>query len=52
MIALATLSQQLQEQGDEGAANAYREAAGEIAKGIDSQLIVRDGGLLHFRQGA
>jgi hypothetical protein len=51
VIALATLSQQLQEQGDEGAANAYREAAGEIAKGIDSQLVVRDGGLEHFRQG-
>jgi hypothetical protein len=51
VIALATLSQQLQEQGDEGAANAYREAAEEIAKAIDSQLVVRDGGLLHFRQG-
>jgi hypothetical protein len=51
VIALATLSQQLEEQGDEGAATAYREAAEAIAKGIDSQLIVRDGGLAHFRQG-
>jgi hypothetical protein len=51
LIALVTLSQQLEEQGDEGAATAYREAAAEIAKSIDSQLIVRDGGLAHFRQG-
>ncbi len=51
LIALSTLSQQLEEQGDEGAAAAYREAAAGIAKGIDSQLIVRDGGLAHFRQG-
>jgi hypothetical protein len=50
LIALMTLSQQLEEQGDEGAA-AYREAAAGIVKGIDSQLIVRDGGLAHFRQG-
>jgi hypothetical protein len=51
LIALMTLSQQLEEQGDEGGAATYREAAAEIVKGIDSQLIVRDGGLLHFRQG-
>jgi hypothetical protein len=50
LIALMTLSQQLEEQGDEAAA-AYREAAAGIVKGIDSQLIVRDGGLAHFRQG-
>ena len=50
LIALMTLSQQLEEQGDEGAAT-YREAAAVIAKGIDSQLIVRDGGLAHFREG-
>lgn len=50
LIALMTLSQQLEEQGDEGAA-AYREAAAVIVKGIDSQLIVRDGGLAHFREG-
>ena len=50
LIALMTLSQQLEEQGDEGAAT-YREAAAMIAKGIDSQLIVRDGGLAHFREG-
>ncbi len=51
LIALMTLSQQLEEQGDEGAAATYREAAAGIVKGIDSQLIVRDGGLAHFRQG-
>jgi hypothetical protein len=50
LIALMTLSQQLEEQGDEGAAG-YREAAATIVKGIDSQLIVRDGGLAHFREG-
>lgn len=50
LIALMTLSQQLEEQGDEGAAM-YREAAATIVKGIDSQLIVRDGGLAHFREG-
>lgn len=50
LIALMTLSQQLEEQGDEGAA-VYREAAATIVKGIDSQLIVRDGGLAHFREG-
>jgi hypothetical protein len=50
LIALMTLSGQLNEIGDESAA-VYREAAEVIAKGIDSQLIVRDGGLAHFRQG-
>ncbi len=50
LIALMTLSQQLEEQGDEGAAT-YREAAAVIAKGIDSQLIVRDDGPAHFREG-
>jgi hypothetical protein len=50
-IALMLLSQQLQQQGDEGGAASYREAAEEIAKGIDSQLIVRNEKLAHFRQG-
>jgi hypothetical protein len=50
LIALMTLSGQLQEQGDESAA-VYREAAEVIAKGIDSQLIVRNDELAHFRQG-
>jgi hypothetical protein len=50
LIALMTLSSQLEVQGDESAA-VYREAAETIAKGIDSQLIVRDEGLAHFRQG-
>lgn len=50
LIALMNLSNQLNEIGDESAA-VYREAAEVIAKGIDSQLIVRDGGLAHFRQG-
>jgi hypothetical protein len=51
LIALMTLSQQLEEQGDEEGAATYREAAAGIVKGIDSQLIVRDGGPTHFRQG-
>jgi hypothetical protein len=50
LIALMTLSGQLNAIGDESAA-VYREAAEVIAKGIDSQLIVRDEGLAHFRQG-
>jgi hypothetical protein len=50
LIALLNLSNQLNEIGDESAA-VYREAAETIAKGIDSQLIVRDDGLAHFRQG-
>jgi hypothetical protein len=50
LIALMNLSGQLQEQGDESAA-VYREAAEVIAKGIDSQLIVRNDELAHFRQG-
>jgi hypothetical protein len=51
LIGLSMLSQQLEEQGDEAGAASYREAAAVIAKGIDSQLIVRDGGLEHFREG-
>jgi hypothetical protein len=51
LIALAILSGQLQEQGDEAGAAYYREAADVIAKGVDSQLIVRDEGLAHFREG-
>lgn len=51
LIALMTLSQQLDEQGEESAADAYREAAAGIVKGIDSQLVVRDEGLAHFREG-
>jgi hypothetical protein len=51
LIALMTLSQQLEEQGDEEGASTYREAAAVIVKGIYSQLIVRDGGLAHFREG-
>jgi hypothetical protein len=50
LIALMTLSGQLDEIGDESAA-VYREAAEVIAKGIDSQLIVRGDELAHFRQG-
>jgi hypothetical protein len=50
LIALMTLSSQLEQQGDESAA-VYREAAEVIAKGIDSQLIVRNDELAHFRQG-
>lgn len=50
LVALMNLSGQLQEQGEESAA-VYREAAEAIAKGIETQLIVRDDGLAHFRQG-
>jgi len=51
LIALMTLAGQLNELGDEGGAIYYRDAAEGIAKGIETQLIVRDGGLAHFRQG-
>jgi hypothetical protein len=51
LVALMNLAEQLERQGDEGAAASYREAAAVIAKGIDSQLIVRDEGGAHFRQG-
>ena len=51
LIALMTLSGRLQEQGDEAAVATYREAAEVLAKGIDSQLIVRNDELAHFRQG-
>jgi hypothetical protein len=50
-IFLANLSQRLEDLGDGDAAGRYREAAEGIAKGIDSELVVRDKGLLHFRQG-
>jgi hypothetical protein len=50
-IALTILTQSLEGQGDQEAADAYRAAADGIAKGIDNYLIVRDGGLVHFRQG-
>jgi hypothetical protein len=51
LVALTNLAQQLQDRGDEAAAAGYREAAEGIAKGIETQLIVRDDGLTHFRQG-
>jgi hypothetical protein len=51
LIALTGLAQQLENEGDEGGAASYREAAEGIAKGIETQLIVRDDGLAHFRQG-
>jgi hypothetical protein len=52
LIALTGLAEQLQQQGDDASAATYRDAAEGIAKGIDSQLIVRDdGGLAHFREG-
>jgi hypothetical protein len=51
LIAITSLVQQLEGQGDEGAAANYREAAEGIAKGIDSELIVRDDQPAHFREG-
>ncbi len=50
-VFLTILSDSLQQRGDEEGANAYRGAAEELAKAIDTQLLVQDGGLLHFRQG-
>lgn len=50
-IFLMNLSQRLEKDGERAAAARYQEAADVIAKGIDSQLIVRDDGPLHFRQG-
>jgi hypothetical protein len=50
-IFLTILSDSLQERGDKEGADAYRAAAEELAKAIETQLVVRDGGLLHFRQG-
>ena len=51
VIFLTILSDTLQQHGDQEAADAYRAAAEEIAKSIETHLVVRDGGLLHFRQG-
>lgn len=52
-IFLANLAQHLSDLGDADGAAKYREAAEAIAKGIDSELVVRDPGTLwHFRQGA
>ena len=51
LIALSLLAGDLEQQGDEAGANGYREAAKEIAKAIDAQLLVRDGKQAHFRQG-
>ena len=51
MIALSLLSGDLEAQGDEAGAATYREAAQVIAKGIDSQLLIREDGLAHFREG-
>ena len=51
VIFLTILSDTLQQHGDQEAADAYRAAAEEIAKSIETHLLVRDGGLLHFRQG-
>ena len=48
---LTNLSEALQQHGDQEGADAYRAAAEELAKGIESRLVVRDDGLLHFRQG-
>ena len=50
-IFLTIYSETLLQHGDQEGADAYRAAAEEIAKGIETQLVVRDDGLLHFRQG-
>jgi hypothetical protein len=51
VIALTALAEQMEKQGDEGTAASFREATDVIAKGIDSQLIVRGDEPAHFRQG-
>jgi hypothetical protein len=51
VIFLMIFSDTLQQHGDQEAADAYRAAAEEIAKSIETYLVVRDGALLHFRQG-
>jgi len=51
LIALSLLAGDLEQQGDEAGANSYREAAKEIGKTIDSQLLVREGKQAHLRQG-
>jgi hypothetical protein len=51
VIFLTILSDTLQQHGDQEAADAYPAVAEEIAKSIETHLVVRDGGLLHFRQG-
>ena len=50
-IFLTIYSDSLRQHGDQEGADAYRAAAEQIAKGIESQLLVSDDGLLHFRQG-
>ncbi len=50
-VFLTMLSESLDQHGDRNAASTYREAAEGIAKGVDTQLVVRDDGPLHFRQG-
>ena len=50
-VFLTILSETLQQHGDQESADAYRAAADQIAKGIDTHMVVRDEGLLHFRQG-
>lgn len=50
-IFLTIYSDTLEQHGDKEDADAYRAAANGIAKGIETQLIVRDDGLFHFRQG-
>jgi len=51
VLALTNLAQQLQERGDDELAASYQEAIERIAKGIDGQMLVRDGKLVHLRQG-
>lgn len=50
-IFLTILSDTFQQRGDQEEADAYRAAGEELAKAIETQLVVRDAGLLHFRQG-
>lgn len=50
-IFLVNLANRLDQLGDADTAAGYREAAGGIAKGVYGQLLVREDGSSHFRQG-
>ena len=50
-IFLTILTESLKQRGDQEGAEAYRADAEQLAKAIETNLLVQDGGLLHFRQG-
>lgn len=50
-IFLTVMSESLQQRGDQEGADVYRADAEQLAKAIETHLVVQDGGPLHFRQG-